>query len=262
MSSDNQEVRQEPLVQSVKRSIDILLALAKRPMTLTEVMVAVGLHKTTTRRLLHSLSYRAMVVFDPVTRTYFLGPGCLSLGLGLPQSRGGFRVFAEDAIETAWKATGESIAVHVRVGRLRVCVDELASRELLRYESGVGATSPIFAGSAGRTLLAHMPPEELEALMHGVDTSQLVTNGVHGGDAFWQEIEIIREKGFALSEGENVQGAGAVSVPIMGSGGIVAALTALGPLGRFTRERRMECVEALRLAASEISARVSALDPR
>lgn len=250
----------EGSVKAVERSIDLLLLLAEAPMTLTEVGQRTRMSKSTVLRLLTTLGHGGLVVRDPVNKDYRLGPGCLRLGQGFITGKGGFEILGREALRHLWTSTGETIAVHIRLGRQRVCVDEIPSAQALRLVSGVGMAAPVHLGSAGRVLLAFLPPEDVTALMEGVAFGE---GGfpVTSMAAFEAELATVRSRGYALSEGERVPGASAVSVPVHGPDGVIAALSALGPGGRFTVDKRLAALEELASAAQAIGRSLALLDP-
>lgn len=247
-------------VKAVERSIDLLLMLAEAPMTLTELTQRTAMSKSTVLRLLATLGHGGLVVRDPITKDYRLGPGCLKLGQGFISGKGGFEVLGRDALRDLWRTTGETVAVHIRLGKQRVCVDELPSAEALRLVSGVGLAAPVHVGSAGRALLAFLEPQEVDALMDGVPLDAPGRGPMTSLSALHEELARVRERGYALSEGERVRGASAVSVPVHGPTGVIAALSVLGPAGRFTLEKRLAAVAQLIAAASEIGQSIKRLD--
>lgn len=249
-------------VKSVERSIDLVLELIAGPMTLTEISQRTKLSKSTARRLLRSLGHGGMVVYDPLSRKYLLGPGCLRLGQGFVNGKGGFGAFAREPLRELWRSTGETVAVHVRLGRHRVCVDELPSAQQVRYVSGAGMMAPVHVGSAGRVLLAWLPEADVTALLEGVVLTPMTRDEAVDLDTYRKQLESVRRLGYAVSLEERVRGAAAVSVPVFDQEGtVLASLSVLGPLERFTEEKRLQAVEDLNRAAAAIQASLHRLDP-
>lgn len=230
-------------------------------MTLTDVSARVDLSKSTTLRLLKTLGHGGLVVRDPLSKNYLLGPGCLRLGQGFVSGAGGFAAFARDPLRGLWTLTGETVALHVCLGRQRVCVDELPSAQAVRYVSEVGTTAPIHVGSAGRVLLAFRQEPDLTALLEGVFLTSTAQGTVTDEARYRKELQAVRRRGYAMSEAERVHGAAAVSVPVFGPDGVIASLSVLGPLGRFTHRKRLDAVEDLKRTASEIQEALRKIDP-
>jgi DNA-binding IclR family transcriptional regulator len=231
-------------VQSIERGVDILMALARGPKTLTEITRETGLSKGTTFRMLASFTYENMVVRSN-GNTYMLGPGCLRLIDGVMGGFGTIIGVGRTAIDELWEKTGETVTIHVRVGTDRICIEEVPSAQQIRYTSTVGSSAPLHVGSAGRVLLAFTPQDDLPRTL---DT--LKASGVKfDTNKLLAELDVVRERGYALSEGERVHGAAAISAPIFGRQGFLAALSVLGPDFRFTEEQRMAFLPDLQRAA-------------
>lgn len=241
-------------VQSIERGIDILMALAHGPQTLTEVSRETGLSKGTTFRVLASLGYESLVVKDGVRNVYMLGPGLIRLMQGVVQGVGAITSVARPALTGLWEKSGETITVHVRVGLERMCIEELTSPSPIRYSATVGATAPLHVGAAGHVLLAFMDPEELERTIPTLPLGQITEATIHDQETLHREIARVREDGFATSSGERVPGAAAISVPVLGRQGFLAALSILGPDFRLGEERRAELLPDLQEAAEAVGA--------
>ena len=234
-------------VQAIERGIDVLMALLQGPRTLTEVSREADLAKGTCSRILASLSYQNLVV-KTESNTFMLGPGCLRLINGVMGGLATIAGVGRQTLVDLWEQTGETIAVHVRVGTERVCVDELPSSAAVRYTSSVGSSAPLNVGSAGRVLLAFAASDELERTLGAMND----TGGALDIQQLRAELDTIRGHGYALSVGERVQGAAAISVPVGGHASVVAALSILGPDFRLTEEKRLDFLPALRTAAEVI----------
>jgi IclR family KDG regulon transcriptional repressor len=236
-------------VQSIERGIDALMALVHGPRTLTEVSREAGLSKGTCSRILASLGYQNLVVRTE-TNAYMLGPGSLRLINGVMGGLGTIVGLGRQAYEELREYTGETIAVHVRVGTDRVCVEELPSTAAVRYMSSVGSSAPLYVGSAGRVLLAFADDDDLERML------AVISSADGNVDIAWlrTELETIRAQGYAVSVGERVHGASAISVPVRGQDDFTAALSILGPDFRLTVEKRLEFLPALCKAAEIIAA--------
>jgi DNA-binding IclR family transcriptional regulator len=240
-------------VQSVERGIDILMSLANGPKTLTEVKSETGLSKGTAFRLLASLNYENLVVKEAHSNLYMLGPGFLRLFQGVMQGVGAITAVAKPALASLWEETEETVAVHVRVGNERICIEELPSALPIRYVSTLGAAAPLHVGAAGKVLIAFMEPEEMEKTLQGLPLLPVTDSTISDLGALRQELEIVRNQGYAMSTGERIPGACAVSVPVSGLQGFLASLSVLGPADRLPRKRRLELVPRLQETATSIN---------
>jgi DNA-binding IclR family transcriptional regulator len=239
-------------VQSVERGIDVLLALADGARTLTDVTRVTGLSKGTAFRLLVSLNHRQLVVRDPREHGYLLGPGFLRLFQGVMNDLGAIATLARPALERLWRESGETVTLHVRSGAERICVAELPSAQPIRYVATVGATAPLHVGSAGKVLLAFMPPAELTRTLSSLPLTGLTHATITDLQALRQELATVTRQGWAMSSGERIVGASAISVPVQASDGLLAALSVLGPVDRLTPQMSLDLLPSVRRAAAEI----------
>jgi DNA-binding IclR family transcriptional regulator len=244
-------------VQSVERGIDILMALANGPKTLTEVKIETGLSKGTAFRLLASLNYENLVVKEAHSNLYMLGPGFLRLFQGVMQGVGAITAVAKPALTSLWEETEETVTVHVRVGAERICIEELPSPQPIRYVSTLGAAAPLHVGSAGKVLIAFMESAEMEKTLQTLPLLPVTSATISDLDALRAELDTVRRQGYAMSHGERIPGASAVSVPVRGLQGFLASLSVLGPADRLPRKRRLELVPLLQSTAAGIGAALS-----
>jgi DNA-binding IclR family transcriptional regulator len=119
------------------------------------------------------------------------------------------------------------------LGDERVCVAELLSHERIRMESGVGSTYPLYAGAAGKAMLAWLPEriDPIASRLTAVGPATITDEG-----ALRADLETIQARGYALSESEVVSGAASLAVPVFGMGGaVIAAINVVGPAARVSK---------------------------
>jgi DNA-binding IclR family transcriptional regulator len=246
-------------VQSIERGVEILLVLAAGPATLTEIVRATGLSKATAYRLLVALGYKRMVVKDP-NNLYFLGPGSMTLARGADKSNGWIGALAKPALTRLAETTRETVTVHVRAGHDRICIDEVPSSQPIRYTATVGALAPLSVGSAGRILLASIPPEECARLIAELELPSFTAATINDRETLRREVALTRKRGWATSSGERVPGARSFSVPITTLYGTVAVLSVLGPKDRLPPERQPSLLAEMRRATEEIAGLIAEIE--
>lgn len=245
-------------VRSVGRAVEILIALGHSPLPLGDLAEIVELTKPTTYRLLSTLRAKGMVVQDHASGHYGLGPGCFHLMSSFTNGNAGFIFEASDALEQLRKVTSETVNVHVRAGRSRICVKELPSPHAIRYISEIGVSEGIHTGSAGKVLLAFMPVAERERLLKDLPLHATTPNTITDVEALRAELARIAQVGVAYSFGERVLGAVGVTAPITNAAGaVLAALSVLGPADRLKDERLAEAERHVRSTAALISSTVN-----
>jgi DNA-binding IclR family transcriptional regulator len=247
------------LVRSVVRAIDILLALQHGNVSLGRIAQRTGLSKPTAHRLLASLSHGQLVIQDPVTSEYMLGPGCLGIADAVMSGLGGLGPIARPTLEALSIDSGESSALHVRAGLQRICVEQFPSPQPVRYTARVGGSNPLHTGSMGKLLLAFSDPDDLSGILDRLPLSASTENTITDRRVLEAELNRIREVGYAVSRGEQAVGVAAMSAPVLRPDGVIlAAMSILGPNNRLT-DATLEKLRPLLIdAAREITERVSA----
>jgi IclR family acetate operon transcriptional repressor len=240
-------------VQAVTRAIDVAMALRDGPRRLSDISRATGLSKGTAFRLVQTLSYRSLVFKDPDTDLYMLGPGALGLMQGVLLGLGGVVAGRSDTLRKLQLTSGETVAVHVRMGMERVCIYELPSPNPLRYTLGIGATSPLHAGAAGKAILAMLPDNEVERILRRLGMPRVTERTIVDSLALMAELKRTRARGYATSTGEVVPGACAVSVGFSALDGTLAVVSVYGPETRIPTARYPELVRGLRSAARNLA---------
>jgi DNA-binding IclR family transcriptional regulator len=251
---------EETQVRTVARAVDLLLALQHGPTSLAKLSDHTGLTKPTAHRLLATLAHGQLVIQDPVSSDYMLGPGCFGIADAVLRGLGGLGILARPTLARLSADTQESVALHVSAGMQRICVEQVPSPQPVRYIARVGAANPLHTGSMGKVLLAFADPAELSALLAKLPLTPVTEATITDRAVLEAELALIRRKGYATSRGEQAAGVAAMSVPIFAPNGrIIAALSVLGPMERLPDEIMRRFRPMLIDAGREISDNLAAI---
>jgi DNA-binding IclR family transcriptional regulator len=222
-------------------------------LTFAEVLAATPLSRATAHRVLADLTANGLLAQDAQREVYRLGPLLLSVG-GLARQ---LTTVSERAIPRMVQLRDEfqetMVLAELR-GRSVVPVQRIDGLFEMRMNQEIGREYPPHAGATGKVLLAHLASEEQAALLAGLALPALTDATVTAIDELRLELDDIRRSGVAVSRGERVPGAIAVSAPIFdGTGRLQCALTLSGVASRFDAEQLRRAA----LAVTEASASVS-----
>lgn len=237
------------MMRSVQRILAVFesFTAARNSLTLQEIADHIELPKSTAFRIVQSLEQAGYLVRLEDQRY------CLSFRFtrlaGLVKSTLGIRDIARPVMIDLAEKTGETVAIHTVMGRNRVCIDSLAtSSSPLRIVMQPGEQIPLQAGSASKVLMAWMPKSTLTALLPGVARVTRMTSA-----EIQSELTKVRQRGYAISHGERLQGLSAISAPIWDMNSEVHyCVTVNGPTVRFQGHEK-EFAKHVRKAAEEIS---------
>jgi IclR family acetate operon transcriptional repressor len=243
--------------QSINRALALLkLFTAETPdLTLKEICAGTGLTMPTAHRMAKALRANGFLVQDPLTGRLGLGPAVVMLAFVVMRNSDTSRLvsLSTSHLEHLRTVTGETVGLHIPAVGGRLCVAEAESRHMMRMATGVGNILPWHAGAASKAILAFMPEEERERALAHTDTSPLTDATIAHLDVLRIALGVVRDHGYAISEGESVAGASAIAMPIRGADEtVLAAINITGPSSRWTREHMMAALPELKTSANVI----------
>jgi IclR family pca regulon transcriptional regulator len=211
-------------VQSLERGLLVIRAFdsERRELGLSEVARATGLTRAAARRFLLTLVSLGYMSQDD--GRFSLTPRVLELGyaylssLSLPD-------VAQPHMEALVAAVNESSSISVLDGTEIVYVARVPTRRIMSITLSVGTRLPAYATSMGRVLLAALSPEQLEAILAGVELTPLSARTITDPTALRAALDRVRRQGYAAVDQELEEGLRSLAVPIRdASGTVVAAL--------------------------------------
>ena len=235
----------EPAVtgtQSVFRALSILHAFTAQQPTLTgpEVAEKFGFSLPTAYRLLRALEAEHFLVFDRGSRAYSPGPEILRLA-GVMLHRDALVSQTQTSLIRLRALTGETVAVHWRLGNKCTCTQELPSPHPQRIEAGIGVEHPLTRGAAGQALLLDLDEAGVRALVAEPDMPE----PVGGVDTLLAELKLGRDRGYTLTVGETIEGAVTIAAPIPWVQPGLAVYTVSAPESRFGPQAREAAARTL-----------------
>jgi len=214
-------------VRAVDRALDILLAFRPEDDALTvgELLKRLDLSRATLYRLIHTLELKQFLIGSGDPQRFRLGPSVAQLAHAWG-ARLDLGVVAEPMMRKVWHETGETVALFVHEGAYRVCIAEMPSAQALSYRRGVGYREKLALGASGRAILAQMGDAEHEAVAPELKSDIR---------KYRRELDLIRDRGYAISKNELIQGAVAVAAPFFnGAGRVSGAMGVFGPTARLS----------------------------
>ena len=247
-------------VQSVDRAISALEILARRGEAgVTEVAADIGVHKSTAFRLLGALEERELVEQAQDRGKYRLGFGILRLAAAVPGQLDVTQQ-AREICERLAAEVGETVNIAILRSHYVVNLDEARGPSAVGTHNWVGKLTPLHATSSGKILLAFMSPEARKELLSSMEFPRFTERTITSLDLLENQLSTVAREGFVYTVEEFEDGLNAVAAPIRDhSGTVIAALSASGPVYRFTEERMREVASAVKSAADAISERMGFL---
>lgn len=195
-----------------------------------------NLSPSTAGRLMGEMKNAGILQQNPVSRAYSPGSKVLSWSSIYIASLN-IRSAALPYMEELRNSTGETISLYILDGIDRLCVERLESLQNIRMVTRIGGRLPLYAGSAGKAILAFMPNGWQDDYFQTATLKPLTSQTIIDAGILRDELVKIRQDGFAVSLGEWILEASGVAAPILGPDeNVLGALSISGPAPRFTRQ--------------------------
>jgi IclR family KDG regulon transcriptional repressor len=212
-----------------------------------------NLPPSTVGRMMIALKEAGLLAQDPDSRLYHLGSKVLAWA-EVCMANFDIRRLALPAMRQLHQDTQETISLYVLEGNERVCVERLESPHNVRIVARIGRRLPLYAGSAGKVMLAFLPEARQEEIIRSMTFQPFTPTTITDPDVLRRELRVIRQQGYAVSRGEWQAEASGVAAPILDSRGqLEAALTISGPSQRFTDEVIAHYAQVVTRVAAQIS---------
>ncbi|MGI8736267.1 MAG: IclR family transcriptional regulator [Candidatus Eremiobacter antarcticus] len=243
------------LIHSLSRGAQILrlLADAADPLGVSDIAERLHVDPSTSYRLLVTLESHGLVQQEPDTKKYGVGFGVLELAFAMLRRLSVARL-AEPHLASVAVKTGETTHLAVRDGVLAVFVGRHTGEGILRVETAIGSSEPLYCTAVGKALLSDYSEAELRKLFGAQALERHTPQTVTTIDGLLLELDRVRRSGYAYDDEELHPGVRCLAAPIRDHRArIVAAFGLSTPATRMTREQIPNLVGHICRAADDIS---------
>ncbi|WP_257349816.1 IclR family transcriptional regulator [Pseudalkalibacillus decolorationis] len=222
-------------VQSVDRALSIIEVLGNHPNGLGVINLSktLNLPKSTIHRLLNSLITRNFVYQNEENERYYLGMKLAQISSKIIENLD-IRVLARPYIEDLSQITNEVVHLCIRDGNEVAYIDKVESNRTIRMYSQIGKRAMLHCTGVGKVLISGLPDHKIIDIVDQVGLPKFTENTITSKEAFIQEIQLIRQNGYALDQEEHEDGIYCIAAPIYDySGNIIAGFSLSGPINRI-----------------------------
>ncbi|APW96736.1 transcriptional regulator [Halobiforma lacisalsi AJ5] len=239
-------------VETVETAFDLVDALKERDGAGVSALAdELGLAKSTVHRHLRTLEERGLLVREG--DDYRLSTWFLDYGVHARNRRPVVEV-ARPKVDELAAETNEKVWFVLEEHGLGVHVYGAEGKHSVKTHARIGRRTPLHQFAAGKAILAFLREERVAEILdeHGLagQTHRTITDR----DELLEQLEAIRERGYAFNREESVAGVHAVGAPVREEDGTaVGAISVAGPANRLRGELLTDELPDLLLgAANEI----------
>jgi len=246
-------VAEEGSVRSVRRAfaiLDCIIDHGERPLRLSQIARCTGLHKASAFRLLSTLEDIGAVRREG--GGYRLGARISNLAAG-HGSASEIQAAARLSLLRLADRFGDTFSLSIRSGLDVMCLDRQQGwYPIQAYALEIGGRRPLAVAAAGVALIARLPDEEIDEIVHS-SLRRLERPGQVTFERLRGEVKTARERGFALIKEMIVPGMSGLGVPIHDPNGqVTAALSVATVTDRLSDDRRAELVPRMQAEVREV----------
>ena len=242
---------------SVKKAFAILRAISssKNGLGVSEIARILNIAKSTVHGLTQALEEVGAVIRDQHTKRYKLGFALLEVGRQA-YNQIDLKTLSRPVMEELMEKTRASVFVgSLNLNRV-IVLDIVEARQDLKITAPVGTTMSLFAGAVGKVFLASMAAEDSERIIASEGLPRFTQNTIVEPDRYFQELQKVKDQGYALDDEEYILGVRAASAPITSLGYLKSALWVVGFKAGLDDERMMTVALETKNAAKKISERI------
>lgn len=230
-----------------------LLANAGAPLSLAQMSSEMNMSKSTLHGIISTLVNVKFLVQEQDTGRYWLGTRLFEIGSSI-FNHWNVRNIAYPFLQQIVAEAGETVHMAILDDYEVLYINKLEASSSIRIVTDIGSRLPAHCTGLGKALLSGLSSFELLSMIREKGLKKYTESTITSHENLWRELELARERGYALDEQEFVEGLRCVAVPIFDhAGNIIAALSISGPVSRMRIEKLDRYRWSLQKAAGEIS---------
>ncbi|MEV0621443.1 IclR family transcriptional regulator [Nonomuraea sp. NPDC050404] len=236
---------------SIDKALSVLEAIAEHH-RVTDIAAATGISKSTVHRILQSLVEWGFARADG-TGGYEPGPRILTLA-GRVMARFDPARQAAGALRALHERTGYTTHMAVRNGDEAVYVEKLEGRRPYQMPSRIGMSLRLHSTAIGKAILAQLDDEEVRAIAARTGLPGLTAGTLTDAESLLAGLREVRERGYAVDDGENVSDIICVGAPVLDhTGQVLGGISISALVMDMTRAELEQHAQEVMSAAREVS---------
>lgn len=241
MNSTN---RPRYFVHSLEKGLSVLHAFSKKGphLSLSEISQNTGMVPATATRFIKTLEDLGYIVRDPKTKNYSLSPKLLSIGFSFIENMDLRHRISAKLLEITKQLNVDTGCVVLENTEV-VYIERFRSNSVLGLHLTVGSRLPAYTSAMGRAILAFMDSKEAEAIIDDSDLQPRTPYTITDKTRLFENLETVRQKGFAINQQELAEGMAAIAAPVMTGSKVEGSFGASFPMHRLEEEGFLEQIK-------------------
>ena len=242
-------------IKVLDKALDVLelLAAAQEYLTAQRISEEIGQPKSTVHRILNTLAARGYIRKDEKVHSYGIGLKLLQIK-ELAKNDLNLTQIAHPIIRSLAKATGATAHLsrlsHDSINYIDYWVPPTGTA--IRFR--LGEHVPLYCTSLGKALLAWLPDEKIEEIIDVLEFEAYSPYTITDPIIFRQELEMVRQQGFAEDRQESTVGIHCIGAPIRDSSDeVISAISITTLAAQLDDTKRLEIIQIVKEHANNLS---------
>lgn len=222
------------LNRTTQRTIQILELISRKPegASLDELCDQLELPKTSAYDIVTTLEAMGMVHADwGQKKRYTIGLTAYRIGINYTNNLNIMDVL-EPELKSFAHEVGKTVFFGVRSDCEVVYICKFEPENPIITTATVGSRIPMYCTSLGKAILAYSEPEILQQLLKRMVFKKKTERTITDPDLLMEELEQVREQGYALDAREMEEHAECVGAPVFGADGSLVGAISVSTLYR------------------------------
>lgn len=235
MSEEKTEAKSSYNVPNLERGLLIIELLAEHSqgLTLSEIIQALDISKSSAFRITSTLIFKNYLQKNETTKKITLSRKILTLGISSINEQSIVEM-SIDVMRALRDELKESVMLGVLLGSKGTILEQVSSSYPVKLFVEQGTQFSLHSSVGGKSILAHLPEAETNKILKGKTLTKYTENTIVSIKDFKEELKTVKNKGFAFDNGEDIQGIHCIGAPIFNEQGTpVAAIWITAPHGRL-----------------------------
>jgi|SRR5690625_88043 len=215
-------INEANILKTLDKGLVVVLYLAQidRSISVTELSKSISINKSTVFKILKTLQKRGFVLqFE--NEKYGLRTEIFQMIVDQSCFNPSLQRVARFEIEKLSEYCEETITLSSLVGSKVQCVDKIDSSVTVHVTHKIGRYSPLYAAATGKAILAFYSDDSLREYIEETPLKSYTNQTITSVEELTSDLKSIRDRGFAISNGELDLGVSGVAAPIFQANNMV-----------------------------------------
>lgn len=251
--------------RTVKRALDILKLLKdkNKPMTITQISIALDLPRSSTFDILHTLLQEGYTEYDnKALKSYMLGLKVFEVGAAYLNNTD-LSPTARPFLEKMMAEAGATAFLAIENNGQLVYLDKVEAPAAIRTSAVLGSRSEMYCTGLGKALLTTYPDSKVRRIFDKSNVKKHTENTITDFDALMKELKKTRVRGYAIDNRETDRELFCIAAPVFDmTGNSVAAISLAIMYAKLDKSLIDKYSELVTSCALQISKRLGYMEKK